>query len=89
MRGYIPLLPQYAFMAWCIVKHRGNFTFTFYSSADIIRIIKLSMRLTGYVERKEDIKLLAKFMSEICKGRDHLRVVDEGGKVILKLILKK
>jgi hypothetical protein len=24
----IPLLPQYAFMAWCLVKHRDNFTFT-------------------------------------------------------------
>jgi len=22
------LLPQYAFMAWCLVKHRDNFTFT-------------------------------------------------------------
>jgi hypothetical protein len=21
--------PQYVFMAWCLVKHRGNFTFTF------------------------------------------------------------
>jgi len=20
--------PQYAFMEWCLVKHRGNFTFT-------------------------------------------------------------
>jgi len=30
MRGAIPPLPQYAFMAWCSVKkHRGNFTFTF------------------------------------------------------------
>jgi hypothetical protein len=26
MRGAIPPLPQY-FMAWCLVKHRGNFTF--------------------------------------------------------------
>jgi hypothetical protein len=26
----IPLLPQYSFMAWYLVKkHRGNFTFTF------------------------------------------------------------
>jgi len=26
----IPPLPQYAFMAWCLVKkHRNNFTFTF------------------------------------------------------------
>jgi hypothetical protein len=22
--------PQYAFIAWCLVKHRDNFTFTFY-----------------------------------------------------------
>jgi len=25
MCGAIPLLPQFAFMAWCLVKHRGNF----------------------------------------------------------------
>jgi hypothetical protein len=24
----IPPLPQYTFMAWCLVKHRDNFTFT-------------------------------------------------------------
>jgi hypothetical protein len=29
MRGAIPPLPQYAFIAWCLVKHRDNFTFTF------------------------------------------------------------
>jgi hypothetical protein len=28
MRGTIPPLPQYAFMAWYLVKHRDNFTFT-------------------------------------------------------------
>jgi hypothetical protein len=28
MRGAIPPLPQYIFMAWCLVKHRDNFTFT-------------------------------------------------------------
>jgi hypothetical protein len=27
MRGAIPPLPQSVFMAWCLVKHRGNFTF--------------------------------------------------------------
>jgi hypothetical protein len=31
MRGAILPLPQYAFMAWCLVKHRDNFTFTFIS----------------------------------------------------------
>jgi hypothetical protein len=29
MRGAIPPLPQYVFMAWCLVKHRDNFTLTF------------------------------------------------------------
>jgi len=24
----IPPLPQYSFMAWCLVKQRDNFTFT-------------------------------------------------------------
>jgi hypothetical protein len=28
MRRAIPPLPQYASMAWCLVKHRDNFTFT-------------------------------------------------------------
>jgi len=27
MRGAVPLHPQYVFMAWCVVKHRDNFTF--------------------------------------------------------------
>jgi hypothetical protein len=29
MRGAISTLPLYVFMAWCLVKHRDNFTFTF------------------------------------------------------------
>jgi hypothetical protein len=27
MSGAIPPLRQYVFMAWCLVKHRDNFTF--------------------------------------------------------------
>jgi hypothetical protein len=27
MRGAIPPLPQYVFMAWCLVEHRDNFAF--------------------------------------------------------------
>jgi hypothetical protein len=27
MSGAIPLLPQYAFMAWSVKKHRDNLTF--------------------------------------------------------------
>jgi hypothetical protein len=33
-RGAVPPLPQYVFMAWCLVKHRDNFTFTFYRLED-------------------------------------------------------
>jgi hypothetical protein len=28
MGGTVPPLPQYIFMAWCLVKNRDNFTFT-------------------------------------------------------------
>jgi hypothetical protein len=28
--GTISPIPQYVFMAWCLVKHRDNFTFTFF-----------------------------------------------------------
>jgi len=28
--GAIPTLPPYVFMPWCLLKHRGNFTFTFH-----------------------------------------------------------
>jgi hypothetical protein len=39
MHGAIPPLPQYVFMARCLVKHRDNFTFTFYFS--VYRFLKL------------------------------------------------
>jgi hypothetical protein len=29
MRGAVPPLPQYVFMAWCLVKHGDSFTFAF------------------------------------------------------------
>jgi len=29
MRGAIPPLPHNFFMAWCLVKHRDNFTFLY------------------------------------------------------------
>jgi hypothetical protein len=38
MRGAIPPLPQYAFMAWCSVKHKDNFTFTFINFKDYLAL---------------------------------------------------
>jgi hypothetical protein len=40
MRGAIPPLPQYAFMEWCLVKHRYNFTFTFLTSNNACYVIR-------------------------------------------------
>jgi hypothetical protein len=31
MHGAIPPLPQYVFMAWCLVKHRDKFTFLYFT----------------------------------------------------------
>jgi len=31
--------PQYAFVAWCLVKHRDNFTFTFTFINNVLRKI--------------------------------------------------
>jgi hypothetical protein len=46
MSGAIPPLPQYAFMAWCLVEHRDNF---------YLRITR-RMRWAGHVQRMEEMK---------------------------------
>jgi uncharacterized short protein YbdD (DUF466 family) len=39
----IPPLPQYAFMAWCLVKkHRNNFTFTLHTGLAVPSFNKYS-----------------------------------------------
>jgi hypothetical protein len=45
MRRAIPPIPQYAFMAWCLVKYRDNFTFTFILQN--VLSISHSLRLSG------------------------------------------
>jgi hypothetical protein len=35
MRGAVLPLPQCVFMAWCLVKHRDNFTLIFSCGADV------------------------------------------------------
>jgi hypothetical protein len=44
MRGAIPPLLQYVFMAWCLVTHRDNFTF--YSTT--LQCMKLMDHVTLY-----------------------------------------
>jgi hypothetical protein len=42
MRGAIPPLPQYAFMAWCLVKHRDNFIFTLHKGISLSILLLIS-----------------------------------------------
>jgi hypothetical protein len=34
-------IPQYVFMAWCLVKHRDNFTFYLYLTVPIQNVMEL------------------------------------------------
>jgi hypothetical protein len=43
MSGAIHPLPQYAFMAWCLVKHRDNFTFYLYTPVYEGRLLNLQL----------------------------------------------
>jgi hypothetical protein len=45
MREAIPPLPQYVFMARCLVKHRDNFTFTFILGGTVDSSFSIAMRL--------------------------------------------
>jgi hypothetical protein len=40
MRGTIPPLTQYVYIAWCLVKHRDNFTFYLYIMSTIPPFLK-------------------------------------------------
>jgi hypothetical protein len=42
MGGVIPPLPQYAFMAWCFVEFRYDFTFYLYLVFVNLYVIELS-----------------------------------------------
>jgi hypothetical protein len=54
MHGAIPPLPQYAFMAWCLDKHRDNFAFIITIFVVIIIIIKGSaIHVSGCIPRRK------------------------------------
>jgi hypothetical protein len=39
--------PEYAFMAWCLVKHKDSFTFTFTSLVAVRHALGFFMRIAG------------------------------------------
>jgi hypothetical protein len=50
MRGTILPLPQYVFMAWCLVKHRDNFTFLPYVINSILMPVVNGKKRLNYAE---------------------------------------
>jgi hypothetical protein len=61
MRRAIPPLLQYVFMAWCLVKHRDNFTFTLtfthfhtFSSPNFIICLAVSFPVTYNLTLSKD-----------------------------------
>jgi hypothetical protein len=52
MSGAIPPLPQYDFMAWCLVQHRDNFTFNFTLPLPFTNLIHLTVDSTLKEARK-------------------------------------
>jgi hypothetical protein len=80
----IPPLLQYAFMAWCLVKHRDNFTFNLtVMSADHLRPHPENELCCG------DRIGVDGLMSGNLKGRDHLEYIGISGSIILKWILTR
>jgi hypothetical protein len=61
MRGAIHPLPQYAFMAWCLVigKHRNSFILTFYG-VSYIHIATVNMCLQEMnIKKAEEVHKIA------------------------------
>jgi hypothetical protein len=51
MHGAIPPLPQYALMAWCLVKHRDNFTIV--NAMAATAYFKVLSNFYGRLKKKE------------------------------------
>jgi hypothetical protein len=47
-------ISQYAFMAWCLVKHRDNFTFTFTSCTRNEKLSTSALLITYEYRRGQD-----------------------------------
>jgi hypothetical protein len=60
MREATPPLPQYAFMAWCSVKHRDNFTFTFNAKKEGVRVAQDMVQLQGIVNTVMNLRVSRK-----------------------------
>jgi hypothetical protein len=52
MSGDIPPLSQYDFMAWCLVKHRDNFTFYLYEAEIWVEPIEIDPKLSSDLKQR-------------------------------------
>jgi len=98
MRGAIPPLPQYTFMACCsVIKYTDNFAFTYvYLTYPSEHLRKrnwthkfIICALLRYVADVGDKRCAYWLKMEISKGREHLEFLAVSGKYTLKYSLKK
>jgi hypothetical protein len=77
-------------MAWCLVKHRDNFTlpYNLYTSTNIIRVIKSRKILVGHVARMGAVGNVYSVFENL-KGRENSEDRGVDGKIILEWILGK
>jgi hypothetical protein len=66
IRGAIPPLPLYVFMALCLVKHRDNFTFTFTFSSKftLIQLICYNLHKHHKCSHRQKYILAIMFMEQ-------------------------
>jgi hypothetical protein len=54
-------IPQYVFMAWCLVKYRNNFTFTFFIEKWLKSDAGSIKRLISQFNSQDDLKYRESF----------------------------
>jgi hypothetical protein len=59
MRGAIPPFSN-VFMAWCLVKHRDNFTFTFHQRRELIAMFQTNVSCVCMGKMRNAYKILVK-----------------------------
>jgi hypothetical protein len=69
MSGAIHPLPSYAFVAWCLVKHRGNFTSEFLNAS--------TLEIYGFYVRQKKSRKFTDILSYLCLSFPHYWVSEE------------
>jgi hypothetical protein len=82
MRGAIPTLPNFIFLAWCLIKHRDSFTFTLPSNRSLYQsqFNEDESWTCGAYEMKIEHRILVENI------KDHLEDLVVDGRIIMKCV---